>query len=301
MSNFTTLSSALNYTGGLIASFTKENPEELEPNDLQKMTVAVNKANSFLKSVKRQPVPEYDQKFLAGMLKNIEKIRKNAAHVPPSGTPQPKAKLINALSQLSTHLTTLRQQKEEKTAKVAASIKMKPDYKIEEISKKRINQPDKDLTNHLKIVEKELASLKKIFIKIRGGTPKRTNGAQNAKPMSEGLQKKISTHLKKTETVLRKTDIVLLKSMALHKTLAKQAFSPETQKNITKILREITFLQGRMSFQIMTGTLQAQVSSFRLTLDEFKYRLQAIKKLRRGIRVEAIEHDPEKQEEKQEE
>lgn len=294
MSDFTNLSSALSYTGGLIASFTVENPDELKPTELKEMTAAVNKANSFLKTVKNQPVPEYDQKFIKGILKNIEKIKKNAAPIPFNAKPHPKEKLINALSQLSTHLTMLKKQ-EEKTAKIASTFKVKPDYKIEEISKKRINQPDKDLTSHLKIVEKELASLQKIFTKAQHFL-KSPNSTQGSKPMSEGLQNKISTHLKKTETVLKKTDIVLLKGMALHKTLATQPFNSETQKTMTKILREITFLQGRMSIQILTGTLQVLAHSFRSTLDEFKSRLQAIKKLRRGVKVEAVEHESEKKE-----
>ena len=141
---------------------------------------------------------------------------------------------------------------------------------------------DKDLNKHLSLAEKELANLKTTFEKSK----------EMKRPLMERHKKKIITDLKKADEALKKTDILLVKGMALHKTLAKEPFPPKTELIITKIQKEITFLQNKTSLQILTGVQQVQAHSFRSTLDEFKARLSALKKLRRGIRVEAVEHDP---------
>ena len=141
---------------------------------------------------------------------------------------------------------------------------------------------DKDLHKHLNQAEKELAKLKTTF--------------EKAQILKKPIVEKIATDIKKANAVLRKTEIVLVKGMALQKTLSNPAFHPKTESVIVKIQKEINFLQNRLSIQILTGTMQVQAHSFRSTLDEFRSRLRALKKLRRGQRVEAIEHEAKKQE-----
>src|SRR5262249_52947864 len=152
----------LEYVGNKIESFSKENPNNVPNKDLKEMTTVVNRANNFLKSIKEQPVPEIDERFLKGILKNIEKIKNKAEPASGEAKLHPKQKLVHALSQLGNHLTRLRQQQEEKITKVAPSMKMN-DVKAGALRKKGTVQVDKDLNKHLSIVEKELNSLKATF------------------------------------------------------------------------------------------------------------------------------------------
>jgi len=208
------------------------------------------------------------------ILKNIEKIKKKSEVTPHELKPVENKKFIDALSKFSHHLSDLKKGSEESTPAKTKPVKI--------VGIKGTTRLDKDLHKHLNQAEKELAKLKTTF--------------EKAQILKKPIVEKIATDIKKANAVLRKTEIVLVKGMALQKTLSNPAFHPKTESVIVKIQKEINFLQNRLSIQILTGTMQVQAHSFRSTLDEFRSRLRALKKLRRGQRVEAIEHEAKKQE-----
>src|SRR6476620_704063 len=103
MSDFTSLGSALNYTGTRIASLTRADTSQLPPKDLKEATSLVNKANNYLKAIKEQAIPEFDQKNVQSILKNIEKIKKKSEVTPHELKPVENKKFIDALSKFSHH------------------------------------------------------------------------------------------------------------------------------------------------------------------------------------------------------
>ena len=108
MSAFTTLGSTLDYTGSRLASLTKKDPAEIPSKELKEATQLINKANTFLKTIKEQPIPEFNQKNLQSILKNIDKIKKKTEIIPKEERPDANKKLENALSRLSRHLTDIK-------------------------------------------------------------------------------------------------------------------------------------------------------------------------------------------------
>jgi hypothetical protein len=291
MSEFASLGSAINLTGNQIASFSQLDSPKASQKEIREMTTLVNKANNYLANIRKEKIPTFDQKYIQHILSDIEKIKSAG---PQAAKTHPRQKLNDALSKLSVHLNSLQS---EKGGKRLLAEKIKGEVKIEGI---RGDLPqDKDLNKHLSLAEKELANLKMSFVKGKAlGKNKLA-----MRPSLEKHKKKIEADLKKTNAVLRRAEIVLMKGMVMHKTLAKPTFHPQTQSMINRIQKDIVAIQNnmqnRISIQILTGTLQVQAHSFRQTLDEFKSRLQALKKLRRGKKVEPVENEPEKKEQEE--
>ncbi len=280
--------------------------EKISDQELKKAASAINKSNKILSKLRDQPTPEYDSKVINKIIKEIASIKEAGPFLEKIPTGQPKTRLDKALDELHAHLKKFAPVKNKNQAKALKlskntnkakdtelrkkiksksdifqakrQLKLNPPVKIRGINKRGATQPDKDLTKHLSIADKKLVQIKRQVEKA-------------SRPISE------NEFRKGTET-LKRTDLALLKKMAFHKTVAPQFISQPHHKVMAKILQDITFIQNRLDLQVMTGTLQVQANTFRNALDEFKTRLRALKKLRRGLRVDPVENEPDPKREK---
>ncbi len=98
-------------------------------------------------------------------------------------------------------------------------------------------------------------------------------------------------HYKRLTAIVKKADKALVKSLNFDQTLAIKLLTHNAQKVMTRILKEIAFIQNRLDVQIRTGTAQSLASLFNQTLDDLKMRLLVLKNLRLGKQVAATEHE----------
>ncbi len=281
MRDLPSFNSALAQTEIYIHSLQKKIEDKISPEKLKNAADTVDKSKNFLKSIRGKTVPKFDQDNLNKILVDISALKRTVPKEKKETGIQHSEKFVRALKGLEKYLNGLKLQTEKagaklKIATVKSLQKLPPDIKIKGINKNSV-KPDKDLSKHLSFASKGLTQMKRQVSK----SPSRVKEAE----------------FRKLTGILKKTDLALLKGMAFHKTIAPQSFPSTTQKLMGSILKEISFIQKRLDMeagnQIIAGEMQSQAVAFRNTLDEFKARLRALKKLRRGTRVEAVEHEPE--------